>query len=64
MGYQFGDGAPPVAQPTFVQGVTNGGNPGAGVNSAAIAAEVKTGGASLVLLNGDITYAECATALP
>ncbi|KAK9842036.1 hypothetical protein WJX81_005390 [Elliptochloris bilobata] len=58
MGYQFADGAPPTnAPPTFTQGVTNSGNPGAVAVSNAIAAEVKAG-ASLVLLNGDITYAD------
>ena len=42
------------------QGFTNKGNPGADAVTTAIAAEVKAG-ASLVLLNGDICYAECAS---
>ena len=63
MGYQFSDGAPPTnAPPAFVQGVTNGGNPGAAAVSAALAVEVQQNNATLVLLNGDITYAECAAA--
>jgi len=63
MGYQFLDGAPPAsAPPSFVQGVTNSGNPGAAAVSASLAVEVQQNNATLVLLNGDITYAECAAA--
>jgi Mrp family chromosome partitioning ATPase len=62
MGYQFLDGAPTNAPPSFVQGVTNSGNPGAAAVSAALAVEVQQNNATLVLLNGDITYAECAAA--
>ncbi len=63
MGYQFLDGAPPTnAPPSFVQGVTNSGNPGAAAVSASLAVEVQQNNATLVLLNGDITYAECAAA--
>jgi len=55
MGYQFLDGAPPAsAPPSFVQGVTNSGNPGAAAVSAALAAEVQQNNATLVLLNGDL----------
>ena len=44
------------------QGFTNTGNPGANAVSTAMAAEVRNG-ASLVLLNGDICYAECVFSL-
>ena len=44
------------------QGFTNTGNPGANAVSTAMAAEVRNG-ASLVLLNGDICYAECVSSL-
>ena len=49
-----------VAMFVCTQGFTNTGNPGAYAVSTAIAAEVKAG-ATLVLLNGDICYAECAS---
>ena len=49
-----------IASPCLCdQGFTDKGNPGADAVSTAIAAEVKAG-ATLVLLNGDICYAECA----
>ena len=52
-----------MATPGFcTQGFTNTGNPGANAVSTAMAAEVRNG-ASLVLLNGDICYAECVPSL-